>query len=486
MTVSITFTIWAHTIYSDSYRAYGVPRALVHLAMLRLSTVLLLCLALSSVHPYILGNSYRWNTGKTTPLLKSATSDSCNTDDLAHIIPKQLNNGFREDRFDGVAKSVALYATLMSSFFVAKTCSATTGQAAVPGVSLPNPSQRPLAYSIEATNPPCLQPRTRQGELSLLSRLMGYNDAILVGEHQNAFTESSIDRALELSLLTRMNDISKSTNRKIVLGITGLVRNSIDDFDSVQKLIDDYVGNKFPSENEFKQSLEKLTFARNDGVSVDSYMPIFRFARQNRLKLGLVGLSKEGHDAIRNTGSFSERERAFFVVDQAGFQKSVTEPGFAIYANRVITPFFQEKVEVNQKNLLALSLIKDESIASEASRILLASNESSIIVLLAPLENVIYGLGVKERLSRNIREAQKASARVASVILNPTAADSLSFTNQLQLVLGYGETFNNQRSLADYIWFSSSPAVKLLTRKKNAISSEGDKPAGEGSILKAF
>ena len=32
----------------------------------------------------------------------------------------------------------------------------------------------------------------------------------------------------------------------------------------------------------------------------------------------------------------------------------------------------------------------------------------------------------------------------------------------------------------------NDPVVKLLTRPKNPISKEGDKPAGESSILKAF
>jgi len=459
----------------------------IMMAMVGPSLFLLLCSALNTVHPYIIGISHRFNIPSstvTTLLRGTSIDDDCDSDidsSIASVLPKRLHG----DRCADVARRVAMGTALISTLFVTKSSYAATGQAAVPGVSLPKPSQRPLAYSIEATNPPCLQPRTRQGELSLLSRLAEY-DAIVLGEHQKVLAEASTDRTLELSLLARLYDSSKSKNRNIVLGIAGLVRNSVDVFDDVQKLLDNYVSNKSPSsELEFKQNLEKLTFASSEGVCIDSYMPIFRFAKQNRLKVGLVGLSKQGQDAILSTGSFSEKERAFFIVDQTGFQNSVSEPGFTIYANRVVTPFFQEK-EANQKNILALSLIQDESIASDATRLLLACDESSTLIVVAPLEKVVYGFGVKERLSRNIREAQKASTNVASIILNPAALDTLSFTSQLQLVLGYGEAFNNQRLLADFIWFSSSPAVKLLTRKKNAISAEGDKPSGEGSILKAF
>lgn len=44
----------------------------------------------------------------------------------------------------------------------------------------------------------------------------------------------------------------------------------------------------------------------------------------------------------------------------------------------------------------------------------------------------------------------------------------------------------DQRPLADVLWFSEHPPVKLLCRVKNPISREGDKPAGESSILGAF
>ena len=75
---------------------------------------------------------------------------------------------------------------------------------------------------------------------------------------------------------------------------------------------------------------------------------------------------------------------------------------------------------------------------------------------------------------------------VYSVLLNPTAADSFSLIFQLLLVLGYGPYLKDQRPLADFLWYSRSPAVKLLTRMKNPIHREGGKPDGEWSILGVF
>jgi hypothetical protein len=75
---------------------------------------------------------------------------------------------------------------------------------------------------------------------------------------------------------------------------------------------------------------------------------------------------------------------------------------------------------------------------------------------------------------------------VVSVLLNPTALDSLSPTAQLRLALAYGPFLPKQRTLADYLWFAQSPPVRVLTHCKNAVSREGAKPAGEFSILGAF
>ena len=76
--------------------------------------------------------------------------------------------------------------------------------------------------------------------------------------------------------------------------------------------------------------------------------------------------------------------------------------------------------------------------------------------------------------------------KVLSVLLNPTAQDSLSQTVQLQLCLAYGPFLKDQKPLADFLWFTDSPPVKILTRPKNAINAEGEKPAGESSSIGAF
>ena len=71
-------------------------------------------------------------------------------------------------------------------------------------------------------------------------------------------------------------------------------------------------------------------------------------------------------------------------------------------------------------------------------------------------------------------------------MIDPTAADSLSATAQLRLSLAYGQYLGDQRPLADFVWFSEAPPLKIIARPKNPINKEGDKPAGESSVIGAF
>ena len=54
------------------------------------------------------------------------------------------------------------------------------------------------------------------------------------------------------------------------------------------------------------------------------------------------------------------------------------------------------------------------------------------------------------------------------VLLNPTAAETLSESNYLRLEIGTGpENLAYQTKVADYLWFSSSPKVNMVHRMMN-------------------
>lgn len=124
--------------------------------------------------------------------------------------------------------------------------------------------------------------------------------------------------------------------------------------------------------------------------------------------------------------------------------------------------------------------------------------EPPLVLAVVDLQDVAYGYGVQGRLEHRLGllhptisgdDPQRPPAsqnRVVSVLLNPSAADSLAPAVQLRLALAYGDELPEQRPLGDYLWYPTSPPVRLLTHMKNAISREGSKPAEETSILGAF
>ena len=57
-----------------------------------------------------------------------------------------------------------------------------------------------------------------------------------------------------------------------------------------------------------------------------------------------------------------------------------------------------------------------------------------------------------------------------SRLLNPSAQDSQSGNRALRLTLAYADKLAIANPLANYLWFSSSPKVSLLTRMMDPVS----------------
>ena len=76
------------------------------------------------------------------------------------------------------------------------------------------PAPRPLAYSVEMVDPPCLQPRTTKGETGATARF-AEADSLLIGEHY----ASNEDHLLEANLIGRMLKNRAKQNRAISIGL---------------------------------------------------------------------------------------------------------------------------------------------------------------------------------------------------------------------------------------------------------------------------
>lgn len=364
----------------------------------------------------------------------------------------------------------------------------------------PKPANRPLAYSVEFTDPPCLQPRSKVGEVGAIRRFVEAN-IIIMGEHHY----SQDDHELQAKLISRMLDEAKNKGKTLSIGLEMVLRGN----PQYQTALDAYVRSKVEgvSEEEADAAVVRDTeWTTNWKWDFEVYKPVFHLARDKGIPLVALNVAADTTKRVQDDGldGLTDADRGTYVPDPVGFVESVKGDGFQRYTDKVILPMYNFYLNNNllgknpsPEKFFASRIFNDEAIATAASNYI-ARQQNGIMVVLAGVEKVKFGYGVRERAGRSLRrlregaasaagdDASKVTSTVLSIILNPTAQDSLSPTVQLQLVLAYGPFLKDQRQLADFLWFSNSPPVKILTRPKNAINYEGDKPPGESSIIGAF
>lgn len=112
---------------------------------------------------------------------------------------------------------------------------------------------RPLVYSVEMTDPPCLIPRTQVGETSLIERF-SKSKALVFGYHDHI---SEDDIKLTEKLITRIKQNSKF-KRTISVGVDFLDSNK-------QSILDDYMSKRIDdtTDDSLRSSLiKKIRFVQ--------------------------------------------------------------------------------------------------------------------------------------------------------------------------------------------------------------------------------
>ena len=361
---------------------------------------------------------------------------------------------------------------------------------------IPRPANRPLAYSVEFTDPPCLQPRSKLGQEGAIRRFTDA-DVVILGEHHY----SQDDHELQASLIGRMLDETKGKGKTLTIGLEMVQRGN----PQYQAALDAYVNSKEQgiSEQDADAAVVIGTdWANNWQWDFEVYKPIFHLARNRGIPLIALNTATETTNRVLADGldGLTNDDRQTYIRDPLGFVESVRGEGFQRYTDKVILPSYEFYAKNNllgknptPEKFFASRIFNDEAIGAGAANYV-ANRPKTVMVVLAGMEKVKFGYGIRERTLRELRrlrgsattENEAVGATVLSVLMNPTAADSLSPTVQLQLVLAYGPFLKDQRPLGDFLWYSKSPPVKILTRPKNPINNEGDKPAGESSIIGAF
>ncbi|KAL3903198.1 MAG: hypothetical protein SGILL_010537 [Bacillariaceae sp.] len=242
---------------------------------------------------------------------------------------------------------------------------------------------------------------------------------------------------------------------------------------SVQSALDAY--SKSGDEGPLKSAIKD---AGVDDATAETYLPLVRFANQK--KLPLLAMSPELSDiqAARKNGlqSVSSERRQEYVADPQGFISLTQDPRYKLYTDRsLLKDFSPSSKDEKATGFFAERILVHEAGATVAAKYAVERPES-MVAIVAPTPDVRFLLGINGRIPRvcaAINSQKQVTNKVTenavtTILLNPTAAETLSGSRYLRLEIGTGpETLDYQTKVADYLWFSSSPKVNTIPRLMN-------------------
>lgn len=361
------------------------------------------------------------------------------------------------------------------------------------------PASRPTAYRVDSTQPPTLIPiSSASKEVQVLEDLgkgYGTTKAVIIDDRVN------LNNVLNKAVFGTINAISgtaegkkkrgtsfvcmgfptRTTSSDIELGsslLMQLLKERKGDTAigfyfcpiSAQSALDAYSNEG--NEQILLASLSKLGIPDDQSIQ---YLPLLRLARSKSLKL--LALSPERDDIIlaRTKGleNIEMEQRARYVVDTEGFISTSAEPGFRLYAEKsLLKDYIPINGDDSPSGFFAERILVHETAASVASKYA-ATRPDSLVVIAAPTADLRFLHGINGRLPRvyNTIDASgntMTDDNVTTILLNPTASDTLSKSRYLRLEIGTGpDTLDLQTKVADYLWFSSSPKVNTIPRLMN-------------------
>jgi hypothetical protein len=365
---------------------------------------------------------------------------------------------------------------------------------------------RPTAYRVDSTIPPSLLPVTDKQKKAILSSLgRGFGT-----DKEAVFIDKiNLNNMLNKAVFGSINAVSTLTNPKVKDSGPGYAsfvcvglpsQASTRDTDLAVQLLDPIVNVKqraslstaigfagFPYSSQAKLkgyqkgdvSLDELESVLSQaGVEAETwglYKPLLEWAKQSDLDLLALAPERADAETARSKGlQFVEAERrSAYVVDPEGFIALPQDPRFKVYADRsLLKDFVPRNDKESPGSLFAERILVHEAGATAAAQYA-TSRPDSLVVLVAPMQDMRYLGGMNGRIPRIYRKLRPEDSKVTdkavtTILLNPTARDTLSRTNYLRLEIGTSPEFlEYQTKVADYLWFSSSPKVNQLPRLMN-------------------
>ena len=399
---------------------------------------------------------------------------------------------------------------------VAATALSSWSWSSLPALATYQPAIRPLTYRVDSTIPPTLlsiTPRQGQGILQALGRGSGTDkEAVIIdsinlnnmlnkavfgainsvssltgGNNQQSKASSSWtasfcclampmqpqakDVELAVQLMEPMIQASTTKNDRTGLGLYFCPY-------STQPILNQYTAGELDPAQLQKALLDA-------GVSLETrqlYAPLFALAsnsNNNNKKVDLIAMAPEVEDmvTVRSQGlqNVNAERRANYVVDAQGFIGLTQDPKFKLYTDRSLAKDYVS-VDKNDSfgNFFSQRILAHEAGATAVAQYAVgsSSSSSSFVMVVAPMADLRFLGGINGRIPRICQflqpECGVTNNAVTTILLNPTAVDTLSKIPKLRLEIGTGpETLDYQTKVADYLWFSESPKVNLIPRLMN-------------------
>jgi hypothetical protein len=210
-------------------------------------------------------------------------------------------------------------------------------------------------------------------------------------------------------------------------------------------------------------------------ATISLYLPLLRYARSASLPLLAMSPEKDDIATARTRGlqSVDPERRSTYVPDPEGFIALSQDPRFRLYSDRSLLKDFNPiSSEDKPGDFFAERILVHETAATVAAKYAV-QRPDSMVAIVAPIPDVRFLLGINGRIPRlcsflNPEENKVTDNSVTTILLNPTAQETLSKSRYLRLEIGTGpKTLDYQCKVSDFLWFSSSPKVNLIPRLMN-------------------
>lgn len=366
------------------------------------------------------------------------------------------------------------------------------------------PAPRPFAYRVDSTEPPTLLPISSASKEAAILKLLGSgsgtpkeqikSDTINLNNILNKAVFGTIDAVQNVAGLKKDSEVIMSGPGYasfLCLGVPAAT--TADDISLAQSVLSRAVpGRKAPTALGIpfcplscQEALIKFVSTGNGselsaslvdkGVSADTvelYMPLLNYARSQKLDLLAMAPEKEDLQTARSQGlQFVPQERrSAYVLDPNGFIALSQDPKFRVYADRSLLKDWQQTNDKDTAGgFFAERILAHETAASVAASYA-SSRPDALVSIVAPTPDMRYLQGINGRIPRiaqylNPSENKITDNAVTTILLNPTAKETLSKSRFLRLEIGTGpETLPYQSKVSDYLWFSTMPKVNMLPR----------------------